>query len=175
MKPLPSIEALRQVISYDPETGKLFWLRRDASLFRYPKQAADWNARNAGKEAYTATSNGYHQGSVLGMRVFAHRIAFAMHHGRWAALHIDHKNGDKSDNRIINLREVDHATNMRNRFTNSKNTSGRMGVVWCRALSKWRAQIRYNGRVHHCGYYSDFNHAVDARIEAEKSFGFGST
>jgi len=63
---LPSPDILRQLLSYDPETGKLMWLKRPADMFPSGRIAASWNARLAGKEAFTATTGGYFVGGIFG-------------------------------------------------------------------------------------------------------------
>jgi len=45
----------------------------------------------------------------------AHCIAWALHYGEWPKQEIDHINRVKNDNRIVNLRDVSHTENMRNR------------------------------------------------------------
>ena len=91
-KPLPSPEDLRQLMSYDPETGKLFWKERGAEWFTdgtyhtAEVQAQIWNTKYAGKEAFTPLNScRYHTGAVLGKILLAHRIAWAITHGRWQA------------------------------------------------------------------------------------------
>lgn len=108
-----SIELLRQLLRYEPETGKLYWLSRDVSLFHESatRTAAGtckwWNGRFAGKEAFTATGvHGCRAGRIFGQAHYAHRVAWALHHGGWPTDEIDHQDGDRANNRISNLREV---------------------------------------------------------------------
>ena len=56
-KPLPSQEVLRQLLRYEPETGKLFWRERTPDMFsadgRDPEwKARNWNSKLAGREAF---------------------------------------------------------------------------------------------------------------------------
>jgi hypothetical protein len=71
-KALPSPEVLRQLLRYEPETGKLFWLPRSEHWFRATSgrsaihACANWNARYAEREAFTSVDqNGYRVGTVL--------------------------------------------------------------------------------------------------------------
>lgn len=78
-KSLPAQDVLLQLLSYDPETGKLLWKERPCGMFRNGKQsvthnAAIWNSKNAGKEACSKTANGYLETTILSRRVLAHRI-----------------------------------------------------------------------------------------------------
>lgn len=117
MKVTPEI--LRQLLRYEPETGKLFWLERGPKWFSdkpvgQQHNANAWNAKYAGKEAFTSVGfNGYRQGSVFRQGMNLHRVAWAIHHGEWPD-HIDHINRDRLDNRICNLRSVTKAENAKN-------------------------------------------------------------
>lgn len=69
--------------------------------------------------------------------------------------HVDHINGDTLDNRRCNIRVCTPAENMRNRPIQSNSTSGYKGVSWHKHRSKWRAQIKINGRKKHLGYFDN--------------------
>lgn len=171
-------DLLRELLRYEPETGKLFWLSRSPDVFLDKKQSAQgianrWNSQNAGKQAFTATdADGYHHGSILGFYVRAHRVALAIFYGEWPTDQVDHINGNKSDNRISNLRVVTNQQNGRNQRLNAKNTSGTIGVRWDRNFKKWEAKIGVNGRTVHLGKYVSFEQAVAARNAAESLYGF---
>ena len=173
---LPDVETLRKLISYDPETGALTWRPRPSSLFSSDKQSAEhnaaiWNGRRAGSPAMpTLTEFGHQYGSVLGKKVKAHRVAWAIYHGRWPTDQIDHINGDPADNRIENLREVSQCENMRNQRRSSRNTSGAIGVRW--ESGKWRAQMSLKSGRLNLGRFSNFEDAVAARKAAEAKYGF---
>lgn len=68
---------------------------------------------------------------------------------------IDHINGDGLDNRRENLRIATNSQNGMNQRIRSDNVSGYKGVSWNRALSKWRCQIRVQGKTKHLGYFTD--------------------
>jgi HNH endonuclease/AP2 domain len=59
---------------------------------------------------------------------------------------VDHINRDPCDNRKSNLRIVSHQQNQINRNTPSHNTSGYRGIWYDRPKSKWRAELRSNGK-----------------------------
>jgi len=82
----------------------------------------------------------------------AHRIAFALHHGRWAAF-VDHVNGDRSDNRAVNLRECTKAQNLWNRGAQANNTSGHKGVHFSTQAQRWQAQLVANGKRYRLGNF----------------------
>ncbi len=168
---------LRALLRYDPDTGLLFWRPRSPEMF-LPRAAmlaarADrWNARHAGRPAFALRQGGYCCGELLRRRCYAHRVVWAIHHGRWPRQQIDHINGVRDDNRIANLREVSASENQRNRRRPLNNTSGAVGVSWCRKSGKWRATIQFVDGIVSLGTFDDKQAAIDARKAAERRFGF---
>lgn len=166
--PLPTPEQLRQLLRYEPETGKLFWKERTSEWFESSwNRTAEancraWNTANAGREAFTTASRGYRQGSVLGISVRAHRVAWAIHHGSWPK-NIDHINGDRGDNRASNLRDVETRENNKNLKIPRNNTSGHMGVYWHSRAKIWSARVQVNGESIHLGCFDSREAAVSAR------------
>lgn len=179
MAPHPLTQALaNQLLSYDPNTGVLYWKARDISLFsddsRHPQHVIQsrWNTRYAGTKALTGTAaKGYKAGSMLNKRVYAHRIIFLLAHGRWPN-EIDHINGVITDNRLDNLRDVSRTDNMRNLCRNSRNVSGVSGVRNRSDCNRWVASIQVAGRDKHLGLFQTFEQAVAARKQAETALGF---
>lgn len=156
---LPSIDLLRQLLRYDPDTGKLFWRERDNPVV---------NARLAGKEALsTKDKDGYLVGLLGGKRMLAHRVVWATVYGSWPTSEIDHINGVKDDNRVENLREATRSQNMQNTERWSTNRSGYKGVCWNKASQKWQAQISNNGIIY-LGLYDTPEAAYAACCEASR-------
>jgi hypothetical protein len=170
---LPTPEELRQLLRYEPETGKLYWLERPLEMFRDEWLGKAWNTRWAGEEGLaTPDSYGYLRGEIHGVSFFAHRVAWALTHGDWPIEQIDHINGQRDDNRIANLRCVSHAENQKNSALRKDNTTGRTGVHWHKKCGKWVAVIGVDGRPLHLGYFERFEDAVAAREKAEIEHGF---
>ena len=69
---------------------------------------------------------------------------------------IDHINGDKADNRIINLQLLNHRENTRKSVVG---VSGFSGVSWSKSKQKWRVQISINNKRFHLGYKNSINEA----------------
>ena len=170
---LPSPEVLRQLLRYEPDTGKLFWLERPPSAFvgsakaTAEMQARRWNTRNSGKEAFTfVNAQGYMRGGIFGVLHLAHRVIWAIEHGSWPPNQIDHINGDGLDNRLANLRAATSSENCMNRKPPSTNTSGVKGVSWHRAHGVWHARIKVSGKNKHIGYFADLHLAAEAYAAA---------
>src|SRR3546814_10359716 len=103
----------------------------------------NWNAHYAGKEAFTCLSpSGYRQGAILNNSLQAHRVIWAIVFGESPVAQIDHINGDRSDNRLKNLRAVSIQQNRRNMRRPRRNTSGCLGVSRNPGSSTWRARDR---------------------------------
>jgi hypothetical protein len=117
----PSPAFLRAVVSYDPETGKMWWRVRPSWMFESRVQpssarAAQWNGKHAGKECFTSRdTNGYAQASIFDRPLMGHRVAWAIYYGDWPETEIDHIDRVKDNNRILNLRLVTRSENLRNR------------------------------------------------------------
>lgn len=164
---LPSPEVLRQLLRYEPDTGKLFWKERSRELFATQRHCSVWNTKYAGKEAFTSPDKqGYFRGKVFKKALKAHRVAWAISTGKWPTLDIDHINGNPSDNRIANLREATRSQNMRNKRVSSHNISGFKGVFWCKQRLKWRTNIRSDGKSIYVGHFDTPEDAHRAYAEA---------
>ncbi len=167
------VETLRRLLAFDPETGDLAWLPRPEGMFPDKRSFGIWNTRYAGKPAFTSVdSRGYRCGRVFDRPYRAHRIAWALATGVWPSGTIDHINGDKTDNRPANLRNVPLNENAKNRPMQSNNTSGIAGVSWNKRHRKWEANIRISGRRLHLGRFDDIQAAAEARRAADRKYGF---
>lgn len=93
--------------------------------------------------------NGYKHVRIGTKWEYVHRLVWEHVHGPIPkGMHIDHINGDKSDNRIENLRLATPSQNAQNR----KNT---VGVSFCKRTKKWLAQIQHNKQQFHIGRFND--------------------
>ncbi|MGV0964170.1 MAG: HNH endonuclease [Polynucleobacter sp.] len=165
-RPLPPIEQLRQLLRLDCATGKLFWKNRSAPKPSEARAIASWNARFAGKEAFTSTSaRGYLRGCIAGLPYPAHRVVWTLYYGEEPSGVIDHIDGDQLHNRIDNLRAVSQRTNMRNQRIRSNNTSGCMGVT--QKGGRWQARIQTDAGRKYLGLFASKEEAIAARRFAE--------
>lgn len=172
-----SVEMLHRLLICDAETGRLFWRARTADLFRdtagrtAEHACAIWNARYAGQPALNCPQkNGYRAGSVLNATVYAHRAILALLDGFWPAQDVDHINGDRTDNRAVNLRSVSRAENARNKCV-KPGLSGAVGVHVARR-GKWAARIGTGGRALNLGQFDSVEEAAERRRIAEAEMGF---
>lgn len=144
------LDALRSVLSYDPKTGRLTWKCKPN---RFATRVV------VGAEAGCFDGNGYRTLLFRRKQYLGHRVAWALHHGRWPG-EIDHADGNPSNNRISNLRECSHIQNCMNRL-NPVGTSGLRGAVRLPS-GKWQAQIKHGGKVRHIGVFPTAEEASSA-------------
>ncbi|EPD0133476.1 MULTISPECIES: HNH endonuclease [Enterobacteriaceae] len=167
----PSIEYLHECFSYDHLSGLMVWKVRPITHFARERDHAAWNARFAGKNA-GSMNKGYWRVEVSKKPMGVHRIAWAMHYGEYPEGWIDHINGDRSDNRIINLRVTDPVGNATNQKMPANNSSGVAGVSYVPRDNKWKAYIYHGNKFVYLGYFVDKNDAIAARKMAEVKYGF---
>lgn len=151
---------LTELLSYDKNTGVFVW-------------AVDkTNKAKKGAVAGSNAGDGYLQVRIDGKSYYQHRLAWFYVHGEWPEKEIDHINGDRSDNRIKNLRCVSKRGNARNRVMHPRNKSGVVGVHWDKKSNKWAAQIANGEKTEHLGLFDDLDSAALARQAAEKRLGY---
>lgn len=123
--------------------------------FKYdPDSPSGLNARGS------LLHNGYRQVVFNKQFYKAHRIVYALHYGDPGPALIDHKDGDKSNNRIENLRIADHAEQQRNRTKQSNNKSGVKGLHYSARRNSWIGQVRANDKLLHAE--SKHRHVIEA-------------
>ena len=90
-------------------------------------------------------------------------MAFLGHEPNGNTLVVDHKNGDRADDRLDNLRLVTNRANISTCFRSDEGSfsSGYAGVYWNKRVSKWQALIQYNGARIYLGLY---NTEIEASI-----------
>jgi len=155
---------LRRLVEYDKDTGLLTWRPRDGNN--------RFNAKLSGKPAFSQVSGGYLIGRLNGVNLKAHRVAWAIHYGEWPPNQIDHINGIRSDNRLVNLRSVVNSENGKNQKTRSTNKSGEPCISWFGRDAKWWVKITVDGKTKHIGYFDTIDAAIAARDSAWKENGF---
>ena len=143
------------------------------TLFMYePSTGNFYHKINKGKAKAGALAGGKHKVSnviylrINGKKELAHRIAWLYHFGELPKEEIDHINHDRSDNRICNLRAVNHSTNMKNKSKYKNNKYGCTGVSVDKRSGRYRAYISEENKQEALGYYATYEEAVNARLTA---------
>lgn len=114
-----------------------------------------------------AMSRGYIYVSVKGKGMPAHRIVWFLEHGCWPKYHLDHINGNKTDNRPENLRETTPIKNARAaRKRNNKHSKFR-GVSKT-SSGRWVANIGHHGKNRYLGTF-------DTEVEAALAYNIMAT
>lgn len=149
-----NLDRLKEVLSYDKETGVFIW-RSGA-----PR-------RLIGRVAGYVTHHGNRLIGVDGVMYFAHRLAWFYINGGWPKEEIDHKDLNKDNNAISNLREATHSQNGCNKSKLRENTSGYKGVVR-HQYGRWQAQIKHNKKMYYLGLFDDPKEAHGAYLTASK-------
>lgn len=154
-KELPPVEQLRAALKYQPSTGKLVWLESRGCV-------------RAGDVAGSMNSEGYISLMVDGRNYKAHRLAYYLYHGKdiEPGKVLDHKNGDRADNRIKNLQVVTQSQNLRKK-------DGIKGCTFHKGSQKWQAEIRIDGKKKHLGLYETEEEARAAYVAVKKFCGLG--
>ncbi|WP_305986446.1 HNH endonuclease signature motif containing protein [Roseibium sp. MMSF_3544] len=150
--PTPAQKRCLTLLDYDKETGNL--------LSRVSR-----GGRRAGEVCGT-DCHGYVQVAIDCKLYRAHRIIFKMVYGREPVGFIDHIDGDKSNNRLDNLREVLPWQNALNRIAPPTSNTGHLGVSWDKTRQKYVASIGVSGKVIKLGYYPNLCCAIAARKHA---------
>ncbi|MFY2599325.1 HNH endonuclease [Achromobacter xylosoxidans] len=150
-------EELKKHIHYDPETG---------AFTRLIKSSA---SAKLGQTYGNPRGNGYRALSVGGKEHYLHRLAWFYVHGSWPKFVIDHINGDKTDNRLCNLRDIPQGLNLQNiRKPKGKGPNALLGVAKFR--DRFRADIRIDGKKTHLGVFASAEAAHEAYIAAKRKF-----
>ena len=138
---------LKQLLNYDPVTGVFIWnVRRSTTATK-------------GSVAGRIESKGYLQIGIDGIRYAAHRLAWLWVHGSMPKDVIDHINGKRLDNRIVNLRSVSFSENLHNfRKVHPHSKSGLLGVSYNNKTAMqgkpWIARIQRFGKRVYLGAFT---------------------
>jgi hypothetical protein len=143
-------EAFLDYLSYDPETGVITW-----------RKPSGFNAK-VGREAGFLHRAGYRFISLFRVSYPAHRLAWFLHYGRWPQRWLDHIDGNKSNNRIRNLREADASQNSMNRRGLMSSASGHSNIR-ATPYGRYRVIVGAYRKRHDLGTYDTLEAAVAAR------------
>ena len=132
---------------------------------------------------FTYLCSGKHAGSMRGPYIrlkidgkcyAAHRMAWLYQNGSQPQGEIDHIDGNKTNNALCNLRDVDISTNRQNlRSAKSNNTTGLLGVSF--HAGSYRARIRIDGVQRNLGRFKTKEQAFAVYLEAKRKIHKGCT
>ncbi len=174
-------DALKALLTYDPETGIFTWNKRTPDMFTHCSRpiavCKSFNKRDALQEAGNAfrpkrSKTSYINIHIFGIAYKAHRLAFIYMEGK-APQQVDHKDHNGLNNKWDNLRASNNRDNSKNLPKQKSNKTGVIGVNWHKAAKKWQARaVNHDGVRIDLGRYENFEDAVAARKEHEVKFGY---
>lgn len=150
------VEEARKYFIYDPDSGLIF------------NKVHRKGSRGSGKPSGTINNCGYIAISLNRKKLLGHRLAWAIFYGENPKSEIDHINGNRSDNRIINLRVVTRRQNHRNMLPKIK---GKVPGLRFRN-GKWTAQARNESGQVHIGTFASMESAVSALKDFRDATGY---
>jgi len=135
------------------------------SLFDYQDGFLVWKKSfgtiKSGAQVKSVSNRGYVVVQVAKKRYLAHRIIWLLMYKQMPTM-IDHIDGNKTNNKIENLREVDNTLNHWNEKKRSTNKSGHKGVWWHKQSERWEAACRVSGKQKTIGRFIRIQDAIKA-------------
>lgn len=162
-----TVDALLSMMSFDAASGVFIWLCNRHNSIR------------SGAEAGYSLRSGRVFIRINGTRYARAHLAWLATHGTLPRFEIDHMDGDPSNDRPSNLRDVSHKANLENRRRPNSRVGGRssayLGVSWKKDKQKWVANISSNRKALHLGYFDTEHAAHAAYLRAKRELHEGNT
>jgi hypothetical protein len=140
---------IREVLEYNPYTGEFLWVTTG-------------HGHRTGDIAGSIYASGHRYIQIEGLDYRAARLAWFFVTGEDPRVFVDHRNGDRADDRFDNLRLATNSQNQANAWWTT-NTSGFKGVSWQRSRGQWAASITVDGKAKFLGRFN-------TRIEAARAY-----
>jgi len=148
-----ALKTLKEKLIYYPDLGIFIW-------------KVSSRRTKAGSRAGNATKQGYRQIMINNKNYLEHRLAWFYINESFPNGDIDHRNLNKADNRIENLRVVNDSLNKQNTPKYKNNLSGYKGVV--ASGKKWISQITVDYKHHYLGTFETKELAYEAYCNKAK-------
>ena len=140
-----------EVLKYDISTGLFYWRVHRSKGIR------------EGGLAGHADHRGYTRISIDNKKYLAHRLAWYYMCGEWPDSDLDHIDGDKTNNRVENLRRCTKAQNS----YNASYAKGSTGIKGVRVKPSGSYDVRVSSK--YLGSYKDLELAEFVAMEARES------
>jgi hypothetical protein len=158
----PSQERLRELLSYDEDTGVFVWREQRGSVKK-------------GSEAGCVSHHGRSDYLLIGVDGncwYAHQLAILYVTGVFPFPYVDHIDCNGLNNSFKNLRVCTQTQNNGNSRLSLTSASGMKGVTYHKYKKKWQAQIKYNNAYKYLGLFNTPKEAHAVYVEAaKKAFG----
>lgn len=150
-----TVAQLRKAWDYDASIGAFRW------------QVHASRKSRKGNLAGSMDNRGYVHLRYKNKSCLAHRAAWAIVHGKWPKGDIDHIDGDKSNNKISNLREASRSQNLVSKPVQTRSASGKKGVYFDKRYGTFRPYIDIEGARRNLGSFASVEEADAVRRAAE--------
>lgn len=159
LRNLPSNETLfneaNRIYQYDLINGGLTW-----KSFKNPNHQGK---AKLGEQVGGNDGHGYKMCMLLGHKFKVHQIVWLLNHNQLPDMPIDHKDRNKENNKIENLRLASDQQNIFNQSSNAKEFSGVTKVK-----NRYVARLQINGKKIFLGSFTDKKEAASAYKKASK-------
>ncbi len=156
-------ELLKKIMKhfrYDRENGQLIWIDH---WCRCKNKFLGNVAGSIDRSAHCV----YRRVKLMDKSYRIHKLIWLIEKNQWTD-HIDHINGNGLDNRIINLRSVNHRQNHQNKKCHRNGHV--LGTHRRKDTGRWQSQIYIEGVIHRLGQYDTAKEAHNAYLKALKDF-----
>ena len=157
-----TVDLLRSVLKYDPDTGHLIWIGKSHSK----------RIVLGSRAGSLVTSTGYRSITIFGRSYPEHILIWFIYYGKWPEGQIDHDDHVRDNNRISNLKDVTFLANMRNRKAMGNTITGHQGVWFNKRRNRYVAEITMNGKKVYQKSFTSAKEAAQARAEELIKLGF---